>query len=232
MTENLNNSGDQLRKYCDDAFIKYPKSCSHSVWHVIRQYIADQPYMIANMLIDHISSSPNWQEVQPNELSKLASDGILVVGGLKESGHGHVIAVYPGSEKARGGYSVFNRSKMKTEVIQEKGSYARAMSTSIGSWPGAMSNGDKTVWDPWGNDKKFNNVRFWKYAGSTTQQSPTASSSRKRWDTTAKPVETEPMPVPDSATDRELLKMRWLLNDGRNVDELSGRILRPRWKPQ
>lgn len=43
----------------------------------------------------------------------------------------------------------------------DHGKYPPAMSTSLGSWPGAMSDGDKTVWDPWGTDAAFAKVRFW-----------------------------------------------------------------------
>jgi hypothetical protein len=50
-------------------------------------------------------------------------------------------------------------------IVSEKGSYARAMSTSMGTWPGAMSHGDKTVWDSWGKNATFKTVRFWKYVG-------------------------------------------------------------------
>lgn len=42
------------------------------------------------------------------------------------------------------------------------GLYPLAMSTSIGSWPGAMSNGDKTVFDAWGKDLSFSKVKFWR----------------------------------------------------------------------
>jgi hypothetical protein len=161
MIENLNDKAKQLRKACGEAYKSYPDSCSHSVWYVISKYKNDQQYMIANKLLDYIASSPDWKEVQLNELSQLANDGILVVGGKKEHGNGHVIVVYPGDEKARGGY-FYEGSDV---TISEKGSYARAMSTSMGSWPGAMSNGDKTVWDAWGSDKKMITVRFWKFVG-------------------------------------------------------------------
>lgn len=58
--------------------------------------------------------------------------------------------------------------------MSRTGLYPLAMSTSVGSWPGAMSKGDKTVWDPWGNDDRFAEVKFWhndvaaaKVAGAT-----------------------------------------------------------------
>ncbi len=57
-------------------------------------------------------------------------------------------------------------------TLSGKKKYPLCMSTSIGykpgetdlkkqGWPGAMSKGDKTVWDPWGNDDKFAKVKFW-----------------------------------------------------------------------
>jgi hypothetical protein len=186
--ERNNKTAEELAKACKEAFKKYPSSCSHSTWHIIQQYKPDQPFMIANKLINHISSSSEWQEVQVTELSKLASSGVLVVGGFKEVGqdkngharHGHVIVVYPGAEKTRGGYYYKSRRTGKNELMPEKGSYALSMSTSMSTngWPGAKSNGDKTVWDPWGDDNKFKNVRFWKYIGPGKKSSV---STKQRW---------------------------------------------------
>ena len=45
--------------------------------------------------------------------------------------------------------------------MRESGAFPRAMSASSGAWPGARSRGDKTVWDPWGNDATFLAVKFW-----------------------------------------------------------------------
>jgi len=160
MAENTKKTAEELKIACNEAYESYPNSCSHAAWYVIQKYKPEQAWMNANALVDHLSASSEWQEVQSSDLSTLASNGELVVGGLKETGHGHVIVVYPGDEKKRGGYSAYNKE------IAQKGSYARAMSTSLGSWPGAKSNGDKTVWDPWAKDSKFNTVRFWKYIGT------------------------------------------------------------------
>jgi hypothetical protein len=54
----------------------------------------------------------------------------------------------------------------QAQTPRKRGSYPPAMSTSLGSWPGAMSRGDKTVWDPWANDTKFESVKFWVYRSS------------------------------------------------------------------
>lgn len=157
---------DKLKAACSDAFFKFPNSCSHAVWHVLRQYIPNQPYLNANHLIASIESNPRvWREVDQHDLSKLAKDGFLVVGGAVEVPNGHVIVVYPGEEKFSGGYSFKEKATGKTMKAYPNGVYALAMSTSMGGWPGAVSNGDKTVFDPWGA-KKFKKVRFWMYVGS------------------------------------------------------------------
>jgi hypothetical protein len=133
------------------------------VWYVIKQYRPEQTWKNANALVKELISSPEWKEVKVTELSRLASDGVLVVGGATEIGHGHVIVVYPGPEKRDGGYHYKDR-KGKKVLARDHGSYALAMSTSRGNWPGSVSNGDKTVYDPWG-PKKFYKVRFWKFVG-------------------------------------------------------------------
>jgi hypothetical protein len=96
----------------------------------------------------------------------LAQNGIVVIGGLKKpGGHGHVIVIYPGEKKASGGYSYTYKDKttglLKNDILRSHGIYPRALSTSNGSWPGAKSNGDKTVWDPWAKDEIFGDIKFW-----------------------------------------------------------------------
>lgn len=153
---------EYLKTACDEAFVAHPGSCSHSVWYVIKKYIPEQTWKNANALIKELSSSAVWQEVKAGELSKLANEGVLIVGGATASGHGHVVVVYPGPEKHDGGYYYIYEGKRS--LAQPHGTYARVMSTSLGNWPGAKSNGDKTVFDPWG-PKKFHQVKFWKYVG-------------------------------------------------------------------
>lgn len=164
MASDQNENVEKLTKACNEAYYNYPTSCSHSVLYVIRQYKPEQPFMIANKLIDHLSVSPEWQEVRLSELSRLAASGSLIVGGAKEDGHGHVIVVYPGPEKKSGGFYYKDSKSGEMRIMGPKGVYARAMSTAMGSWPGAKSNGDKTVFDPW-KAKDFKRVRFWKYVG-------------------------------------------------------------------
>lgn len=156
---------EKLKTACSEAFFRYPHSCSHAVWYVLQQYIPSQPYLAANQLLHYIESKPDhWREVRLSELSKLASDGNLIVGGAVELPNGHVIVVYPGSEKFSGGYFFKDKVTGKSINAQPYGMYALAMSTSMGNWPGAISNGDRTVFDPWGS-KKFKGVKFWMYTG-------------------------------------------------------------------
>ena len=166
MEEGQDNNPEKLTKACQEAFTNFPKSCSHAVWYVIKQYKVDQKWMSANDLVDHLDKNSDWNEIQISELSKLASDGVLVVGGAKESGNGHVIVVYPGESKPSGGFVYDKNGEERT--ARSYGNYALAMSTSMGSWPGAKSNGDKTVIDAWGA-VKFRPVRFWKYVGPTNK---------------------------------------------------------------
>ncbi len=177
MAEGQENNSGLLRQACEDAYNKYPKSCSHAVWYVIRQYNADQQYMNANQLINNMAASPAWQEVGLDELSGLADKGMLVVGGAKADGNGHVIVVYPGPMKPNGGFSYASKKTGKTEIARKTGTYASAMSTSMGSWPGAKSKGEKTVRDPWGTEEKFNEVRFWKYVGPIKKKPVSAEAT-------------------------------------------------------
>ena len=134
--------------------------------YVISQYDPSQKWLQANDLVNQLSHSPKWKPVGLREVSGLAGQGALIVGGLsKAPAHGHVIVIYPGPEKPSGGY---NRKDHNGKMVKQpaKGSYPRVMSTSSGSWPGARSYGDKTAWDAWGNDAEFEKVQFWKYVGN------------------------------------------------------------------
>jgi hypothetical protein len=148
-----------LKAACDAAYEAAKGSCSTAVWHALTALgvvKGDQPN--ANGMMDMMAR--DWKEVTVDEGHKLANQGIAVVGGKKETGHGHVILIYPGDKKFNGGYSYEYKGKMIT--LPGKTLYPRAMSTSIsGRWPGTMSKGDKTVWDPWANDEKFALVKFY-----------------------------------------------------------------------
>jgi hypothetical protein len=156
-----------LKTACDEAYTKHNNSCSHAVWHILTIIVDEQfQWLDANHLVDFLIASPDWKDVSIDAGSDLALQGIVVVGGLKKpGGHGHVIVVYPGQKKASGGYSYAYRDKktgqMLTGMMRSHGNYPPALSTSNGTWPGAKSKGDKTVWDPWANDDIFPSVRFW-----------------------------------------------------------------------
>ncbi len=159
---------EKLKEAADEAYGLYPRSCSHAVWHVIKRYIPEQTYHVANGLLMQIECDSRWRRVRLDELEKLASEGVLIVGGLAEAKNGHVIVVYPGASKPAGGFAI--KKDGKTLLTQKKGHYALAMSTSLGDWPGAMSKGDKTVRDPWGREEAFEKVKFWRFDPNAKQK--------------------------------------------------------------
>jgi hypothetical protein len=155
---------EKLKAACLAAYDKHKGSCSHAVNAVIREMLGlDEtgwPHRQANALIAFLDGSAEWTVVELDRGYELAQHGVPVIGGKAETGtNGHVVVIYPGAKKPRGGYTFSKDGGLKT--VASKGLYPLAMSTSIGSWPGALSKGDKTVWDPWGNDAAFAQVRFW-----------------------------------------------------------------------
>jgi hypothetical protein len=156
----LDAAAQKLKAACDNAYDSNASSCSNAVWDVVKAIVnPDEPYRQANKLIDYLSV--NWTEVDLDKSYELANTGVVVVGGAKASPNGHVIVVYPGDKKGNGGYNYFWKKGNKNMILKATGIYPRGMSTSMGSWPGAKSRGDKTVWDPWGSDDAFDDVQFW-----------------------------------------------------------------------
>ncbi len=156
---------DDLKNRCDDAYKQFANSCSHAVRSIIRQLVdPDFPEIDANAMVEYFVTSSDWREVEVDEGWRLTERGCVVVGGLKNpKGHGHVIVMYPGEKKPTGGY-LYDWKDPKTGktmklMMDAKGFYPSALSTSMGPWPGAMSRGDKTVWDPW--PSAWDDVRFW-----------------------------------------------------------------------
>jgi len=45
--------------------------------------------------------------------------------------------------------------------MRSHGMRPRCLSRTMGSWPGGTSKGDKNVFDPWGNDTAFNQVKYY-----------------------------------------------------------------------
>ena len=150
----------KLKVACDNAYDQYLDSCSHAVWSVMRAMInPNEQHRQANPMIDWLAS--DWKSVDVETGYTLANAGTVVVGGLKAEPNGHVIVIYPGDKIESGGYEYLYKKQNKMLTLRSHGKFPRALSTSIGSWPGAKSKGDKTVWDPWGNDAVFAKVAFW-----------------------------------------------------------------------
>jgi hypothetical protein len=159
-------AAQKLSQVAKRAFQLYPGNCSGAVHYVITQLVnpASQ-YRLANQLLQWFASPHSgWQQVKTlKEASALADQGKVVVGGLMNpTGHGHVIIVLPGPWKPAGGYYAHG------QLMPRFGLYPPAMSTAWSPpgqapWPGAVSDGDKTVFDPWFNTNKitFNKVKFW-----------------------------------------------------------------------
>ena len=157
-----NEAVAKLKEACDTSYMNNKSSCSNAVWDLIKALVnPGEKYKQANDFLDYWND--NWKSVDLEEGFRLANQGVVVVGGLQvPGGHGHVIAIYPGSKIPNGGYQYFYKKANKYLTMPSTGNYPRAMSTSLGStWPGTMSDGDKTVWDPWADDKKFALVEFW-----------------------------------------------------------------------
>jgi len=157
----LNEKAKKLAEACDAAYLANKESCSNAVTAVI-QAVHDPKYVHrqANTLVDWMRI--NWSEVVLEDGFLAANQGVVVVGGKQETNaNGHVVVIYPGEKIFNGGYQYFWKKGNKFLTMPGKAKYPRCMSTSKGSWPGAMSCGEKTVWDPWGDDKKFELVGFW-----------------------------------------------------------------------
>jgi hypothetical protein len=157
-----------LEKACHDAYADADAaaSCSHAVLYVLQKLInPKEEWRSANELIDHMKKSKDWRKVELEAGWELANKGIVVVGGKKESDHGHVIVIYPGTKILGGDYKYTytdkKTGKKKEIAMTGHGPYPRCLSRSNGSWPGAVSDGDKNVWDPWGKDEHFKLVSFW-----------------------------------------------------------------------
>jgi hypothetical protein len=159
---------NKLKQVCAEAYLHWPNSCSHAVWFVLQKMIdPSTQWLEANALIQSFADkSTIWKTVSVDDGWALAQKGIVVIGGRKHIPNGHVLVIYPGDKKNSGGYLAPQVDpKTKTNVmkmLRSHGVFPRALSTSIGkTWPGAMSNGDKTVWDPFGTDLHFAEVVFY-----------------------------------------------------------------------
>jgi hypothetical protein len=224
MVEDRNNDATKLRLACQNAFLRYPDSCSTAVWYVIQQYKPNQPHMTANDLLRSIASSQEWQEVPLAEVSQIANTGGVVVGGLQEPNHGHVVIAFPGDEKFDGGFVYFNKKTEKNVEAAATGIFPVVMSTSMGNWPGAKSNGDKTARDPWPAEK-FKRVRFWKLLISGQNIVPDLPGKNLRWN---QDRDSQFTYDETSKANNTSNKLRWQLNS----DSMQGSLPMPgpiRW---
>jgi hypothetical protein len=145
------------------AYKLYPANCSGAVnWVIVNMVDPKMPPLLANDLMAYFAKPANgWRQVAGvPEASELANRCIVVVAGKAEPGaHGHVVIVLPGPWKPAGGFT------SNGKIMHRYGSFPPAMSTAWSSpgttpWPGAVSNGDKTVRDPW-STPDWIKVTFW-----------------------------------------------------------------------
>src|SRR5690349_21749084 len=108
---------ERLKAACDAAYEANKNSCSHAVMAVIHDvYDPDMPHKDANGLVDYLNVS--WSELSLDDGYYLANLGYVVVGGKKETGHGHVIVIYPGDKIKNGGYQYYWKPLKKMLTLQ------------------------------------------------------------------------------------------------------------------
>ena len=159
---------ERLLQTAHEAFKRFPGNCSGAVHYVIQQLVDPaMPGLLANDLLNWFADPRHgWTHVPDYTAASRHTDaGQVVVAGASEvGGHGHIIVVVPGAWKPAGGYAV------KGVTMPHVGNYPLAMSTALapagGSpWPGAVSDCDKTVYDPWFRSNPalsaFRGVTFW-----------------------------------------------------------------------
>ena len=157
----------RLKKVCDEAY-EWPdaaKACNKAVYYVITHLIDEKfPLRTAKGLIEDMKKGAPWKEVTLEEGWKLANQGIVVVGGKTGDNNGHVVVIYPGDKTRGGGYEYQQKDKtgkLRKYTMRSHGLFPRCLSRSSSSWPGGVSKGDKNVFDPWGKDDVFKQVKYW-----------------------------------------------------------------------
>jgi hypothetical protein len=58
--------------------------------------------LLANQMIDAIEKSQDWSIVDMSKCQELVNQGTLIIAGLKDEPHGHVVVICPGKEKTSG----------------------------------------------------------------------------------------------------------------------------------
>jgi len=131
--------------------------CSGCVKYMAGAVGVDLPDDDANALIDYMAA--NWTVVTKDQAQAYADQGRFVVAGKKDTPHGHIVVVLPGGPVESGGY-VSDRGRSRGQTLPSKGKYPRAcsMSSSTHPWPGAISQGEYSTFDPWYSD---HGVKYW-----------------------------------------------------------------------
>ncbi len=141
----LTEAATRLKEICDEAYDKFPNFCNQSTKYVLEKLVDPAcPLEEANRMIDRIVSA-GWKEIDDDTAWTLANAGTVVVCGLKSTtGEGHVLVVYPGDRKMRGGFTCAGTNYPEVGEF-----FPRSMSTSSAAWCGTRSKGDKTIRDAW-----------------------------------------------------------------------------------
>jgi hypothetical protein len=150
-----------LTAICASAYAKNAGNCSGAVRMIAHEMGYELPALSANALVDYLSNPKNkWLSITDTEAQMAADRNKLVIAGKKSIPNGHVVVVMPGGKIASGGYSYTDKFG-KLQKAANHGSFPRACSTSLGNWPGAISKGEKTVFDSWGNIDSYKGVKYW-----------------------------------------------------------------------
>ncbi len=87
--------------------------CNFSVDHVLARmgYVKmrnpDGKPMMANQMIDFLTRKvDDWQKIEMGAAQDLANDGRVIIAGISEEPHGHVVVVRPGLEDLSGKWGV------------------------------------------------------------------------------------------------------------------------------
>lgn len=138
-------------------YATFPNDRSHSVWFMMRRMGIDEPYRVANDMMNHMAKrGSGWRQVTLAEAAALANTGTVVIGGLASaSGSGHVVMVMPGPMRPSGGFRMRDG-----KLLPPSGLYPPSASGAVSTWPGAHGAGEKTVRDPW-NPVDWRRVTFW-----------------------------------------------------------------------
>jgi hypothetical protein len=129
---------------------------------IAKEMGVDLPDYDANHLVDYFNDPKNgWVSVSEQDAQDAADSDRLVVAGKKATPNGHVVVVMPGRMKSSGGYNYTDKKTGKLMTAADHGRYPRSCSTAMGGWPGAISKGEKTVFDSWGSAKGYEGVKYW-----------------------------------------------------------------------